>query len=111
MAMHENCARKKDEEYRFLAAIHGVDLDKDQSQSEKQSPTGEQARDLSKVEEKQGLPIFRDPDEYDHMSQEERDAITKDMLKKHKTWAEKGSAKILKSDVPKKKKRKGKPKK
>jgi hypothetical protein len=112
MAMHQNCAEKRNEELKFQAALHGVDLDKDQSPSEKtQSPTGEQAKDLKKVEEKQGLPIFRNPDDYDHMSQEERDKLTKDMMKKHKNWAEQGSAKILKSDVPKKKKRKGKPKK
>lgn len=109
MALHYNCAEKIEEERRFQAAIHGIDLDKEQSSSKKtQSPTGEQAKD---IEEKQGLPIFRDPDDYDHMSQEERDSLTKDMMKKHKNWAEQGSAKILKSDAKKKKKRKGKPKK
>jgi hypothetical protein len=33
------------------------------------------------------FPIFKHPDEYNHLSAEQRDSLTQQMQKKHKIWA------------------------
>lgn len=52
-----------------MAAIHGIDIDK------------------AKKEKKEADSfLFRDPKEYEHLSKEERKALTEEMLGKHKGW-------------------------
>ena len=59
---------------RFMAAIHGIDIDK------------------AKKEKKEADSfLFRDPKEYEHLSEEERKELTEKMLGKHKGWADQES--------------------
>lgn len=73
-ALYIHALRRKQEDYRFQAALHGAKFDDDQQQTSKKEP-------------KQSLPIFRDPEEYEHMSKEEKDKITQNMKQQHKAWA------------------------
>ncbi len=54
-----------------MAAIHGIDIDKAKKEKEK--------------EEADGF-LFRDPKDYEHLSMEEREKLTQEMLGKHKGW-------------------------
>ncbi len=81
--MYEFVIEQKNTDYKFFAAIQGIDLDKavnkEKSQSEK----------FDEMEKKQEIPIFRDPSEYEGYSQEELDKMTKNMKQSHSAWAEK----------------------
>ena len=70
-----DCAvNRKNAEYKFLAAIHG--LDKAAKEDVKGTPHREEA--------KKGEFLFKKPEEYAHMSQEEREAETEKIMKKVK---------------------------
>lgn len=85
--MHEYIAEDEKAKNKFQAIIHGIDLDKaSKKKGDKKS--------LDEQEKKQDLPIFRDPDSYDEMSQEERDRLTQKMMRKHRQWAH-GTSKSL----------------
>lgn len=43
------------------------------------------------VEDNKGVPVFGDPSQYEHMTQEQREELTKKMMNKHKQWAGKKS--------------------
>ncbi|RLF28750.1 MAG: hypothetical protein DRN14_03590 [Thermoplasmata archaeon] len=61
------------ENYKYLAAIHGVDVgDTDTNTS----------TDKSTV-----VPQFGDPATYSHLTAEEKDKLTAEMKSKHKAWA------------------------
>ena len=62
------------QERRFLAGIHGINLDK------------EMKKQTSKTKE-EGSFMFGDPKEYEKMSDEERKKKTNQMMGKHKSWA------------------------
>lgn len=64
---------------RFDAAIHGIDLDKALAKTSASSP--------STVSSNDGL-IFKDPKEYEHLTQQEKEALTEKMMKKFKAWAQ-----------------------
>lgn len=66
------------DEWKFQASIHGVDVSKDGGN--KPAPTIESNRDDT-------LPMFGDPEAYQSMSLEEREAETKKMMKKHQVWS------------------------
>lgn len=34
-----------------------------------------------------GVPLFKDPSEYDHMTDEEKDELTNKMLQAHRAWS------------------------
>ena len=66
---------KEDEEHlRFQAAIHGAKLK-------------ETGRDSVKDNLEKTVPMFRDPKEYESLSKEEQEEMTKKMMGKHKIWA------------------------
>lgn len=72
--------RESDREYnrmKFMANIMGAGID-DKPKNKKQ--------DLDEAEKQQELPVFRDPSEYDNMSEEERKKLTEQMMSKHKSW-------------------------
>jgi hypothetical protein len=68
MTLFEHTQRRKEDELRFLAIIHGATF-KDEEK-----------------EEKEDLFKFKDPKEYDHLSKEERKELTKKMKLKHQVW-------------------------
>ena len=71
--------READKEYnrmKFIANLIGADTG-----DEKKSKNN-----LEEAEKQQELPVFRDPNEYDNMSEEERKKLTEQMMSKHKKW-------------------------
>jgi len=65
------------EEFKIQAKLAGFDLtDKD----------GKVQSVPKSKEELQKLPIFRAPEEYAHLSQEDREDLTKSYRGKHKRW-------------------------
>jgi len=81
--MYEFIIEDKNTDYKFQAAVHGIDLDKELKKSNRET-TEEK---LEKQQKQQDLPIFGDPDAYDNYSEEEKERITKEMMGKHKQWA------------------------
>ena len=65
-------------EDRFVAAVHGIDLD---------SETGNETPNVAPTKKKQSNFIFGDPTEYEKLSEEERVTRTKAMMGKHQEWA------------------------
>ena len=61
----------------FLAAIHGVTLEKSSSASSK-----DQQSATSKV------PLFGDPEDYKDLSEQEKEELTQKMIGQHKVWAD-----------------------
>ena len=74
-ALYETYCKRIHEEREFLAAIHGID-----------TKGGDKKKDADQIEQKQGLPLFRDPSEYEGMTQEEKNKITQEMMGKHRGW-------------------------
>jgi hypothetical protein len=76
--LYEQAIKRKNEEYRFFALLHGADPDAD----------GTERQDNShKQQNSQSLPLFQDPEKYSHLSKEERDELTAKMMGKHRNWA------------------------
>ena len=63
--MYEHAQKRKEQEMRFMAGIHGIKIEKDKEDSFK----------------------FRDPKEYEHLPMEERKKLTEEMKKGHVSWA------------------------
>lgn len=84
--MFEHSMERKHNENRFLAGLQGIDLDKEMKKKGHRT----QSESLDDQQQKQDLPLFKDPDEYDNMSQEERDKLTQQMMGKHKQWVQQG---------------------
>ena len=77
--------RESEKEYqrmKFIANIMGANID----DSESKNQNKDVQQDLDKKEKEQDLPLFRDPSEYDEMSNEEREKLTNQMMSKHKKW-------------------------
>lgn len=60
--LHEHSTKRKNENFKFLAAIHGIDLDKEKGT--------ETTKSSSNTLE------FKDPSEYEHMTDEEKEELT-----------------------------------
>lgn len=73
MGLYEYKLKEDEEKLRFQAAIHGAKL------------TGVSQKATSS--EKEVVPLFGDPKDYESMSPEKREELTKKMLGKHKIWA------------------------
>ncbi len=80
-ALYETHCKRVYEERKFLAAINGVDVS---GEGEKEGTKS--SVNYDKIEKKQGMPLFRDPSEYEDMSQEEKDKLTNNMMSQHKQW-------------------------
>ncbi len=57
-----------------MASIHGIDIDK-----------------AKKEKEEADSFLFRDPKDYKHLSKEEKEKLTQEMMGKHKGWADQKS--------------------
>lgn len=82
--MYEQALKSKENDLKIQAAFQGVDLFGDGK------GTKETQQSSQKQPANQTLPLFRDPSEYDHMSQEERQNLTEKMKKQHESWVKKG---------------------
>ncbi len=92
--MYEESLKLKEHEYKVYAALHGIDLfDKEKNEGEVKdngSVNSKQSKNKLRQPANQTLPLFRDPSEYAHMSQEERQSLTDKMKSQHKSWVKKG---------------------
>lgn len=86
--LFENIIKQKESDFKIQAAIHGIDLSKNVENQEEGYTEPKQSTPQQPAN--QTLPLFRDPDDYAHMSQEERQALTEKMKKQHENWAKKG---------------------
>lgn len=75
-SLYANIKKKKFEEFKMLAMLHGVDL-KDSQSGSAQSATPSEPE----------VPLFGDPDSYKHLSDAEKNSLTEKMMKGHKNWA------------------------
>jgi len=57
----------------FQAKIHGIEVKESSNHS-------------SPVENSNQVPMFKDPSEYEGISQTEKENLTKQMMGKHKDW-------------------------
>lgn len=73
LGLYEYKLKEDEEKLRFQAAIHGAKLKKAPQEI---ASSGEEA-----------VPLFGDPKDYETMSPEKREELTKKMLGKHKIWA------------------------
>ena len=78
--LYKTSVRRKNDEYIFLAGIHGIDISKDVRQ-ESQSSAGEQAP------KEMTLFTFGDPKEYEHLTPEQRQELTEKMMLQHQQWS------------------------
>lgn len=74
--LYDHITKRRLEDLKFQCRIHGIDPDANQSPSRKSSQS----------EANSNVPLFGDPSQYEHMSQEERDALTARMMGAHKHW-------------------------
>jgi len=74
LILFEQYQERQMQERRFLAGIHGINLDK------------EMKKQTNKTKEESSF-MFGDPKEYEKMSDEEKKKKTNQMMGKHKTWA------------------------
>jgi len=82
MVLYKHCQERQYNQMRFEAAIHGVDLDKE---AKKAKPAVIQEMEGAKTVDLE----FKDLKEYEHLSQDERESMTREMMHKLKMWAEK----------------------
>ena len=68
--LHEHSIKRQNDHYKFLAAMHGIDLDKEKEGTESLKMP---KNDLT----------FKDPSEYEHMTDEEKDELTARMKGGH----------------------------
>jgi len=76
--LYKALSEAKWDEYKFLAAIHGINLD-----DEKNSSCN---KGISSNKEESSL-LFKSPEEYKEMTDEERDRLTQKMMSYFKTQA------------------------
>lgn len=73
---------------KFMAAVHGIDLDDksdDPEASDRQSDNRPKSKPIAKSSA--GTLTFKDPAEYEKMSQAEREELTKQMMSHWTRWA------------------------
>jgi len=68
--------KAKDVEFRFQASIHGVELKDDGEKSQTQSDS-----------KKPVIPLFKDPETYKNMTDQEREDLTSNMVNDHRSWS------------------------
>lgn len=92
--MYEYIQKREIEKYEFHASLQGIDLRKEMKKHKStKNSINRQKQLLDQQEKKQDMPLFRDPEEYKNLSQEERDELTKKMMGQHRQWVQ-GKQKI-----------------
>lgn len=77
--LFESGVKRKYQDFISFAAVHGVKLD------DPFAETGNGKTTSPKVRSTDGF-MFGDPEAYENMPQEDRDAITRKMMQKHRVW-------------------------
>lgn len=73
--------KQKDEEYRIIGAFHGISFSDEKTVPKDQLPGFVKSPDLF---------VFGDPAAYEKMDQNERQALTEQMMGNHKQWQSSG---------------------
>lgn len=76
--MFDSCIKDKNQEYRIIGAFHGIEVGEKKSVPKNQLPAG-----VDKAEHF----VFGDPNDYAHLSQEEREDLTRKMMANHEIFA------------------------
>jgi len=87
--MYENCVKKENDNCIFLAGLQGIDLKKEIDK--KTSKKSNDRAITAKTSNANALPVFGAPEDYEHLSDEERQELTRKMMGKHKSWVKKGT--------------------
>jgi hypothetical protein len=72
--LFEHTQKRELQKMKFWAALVGVDIDKEAEETPRTPP---------KLSSKSSGMMFRDPKDYEHMSKEERQALTDKMMGAH----------------------------
>lgn len=75
--LYEELQKIKEDEFRAQAKMHGAEF--------KDEDDGSSSSDSNKHVDPE-VPLFGDPEEYAHMSNDERESLTQKMMGKHKTF-------------------------
>jgi hypothetical protein len=78
--LYGNYIKQINSEFKFQAALQGIDLDKTGKSTSRVTP---------KQSSTNALPLFGSPEDYAHLSEEERQEMTQKMMGKHKSWVQK----------------------
>lgn len=78
-AMYKSIVEEQNEDIRFQAALRGVTL----KDGGNESPSNSKQTKSEPV-----VPLFGDPDSYNHLSDEERNVLTQKMMAKHRNWVQ-----------------------
>lgn len=84
--MYESGQEEEYDQFRYQAKLFGIDLDKAKEEIDYEKAMPSDPLKEPRIEEEQSLPIFKDPSEYEHMSEEERKELTQKMMGKHQAW-------------------------
>lgn len=83
--LYETAQNRKADEYRFLAAIHGVELPDKESDNVVETFADEVEKEFKQAKPSNGL--FGDPAEYAKMTDEEKTIASQNLMAKFKNWA------------------------
>ncbi|MFW6121407.1 MAG: hypothetical protein ACOC80_10990 [Petrotogales bacterium] len=74
--LFEETEKRRLEEFKLLGKLLGAEFKDDGSKNTQKSES-----------ENKGVPLFGDPKQYENMTQEQKEELTKNMMNKHKQWA------------------------
>ena len=77
--MYESCVKDKLQDYKIIGSLHGVDI----SGEGKSVPSNQLPPGVDKAEHF----VFGAPEDYEHLSEQERDDLTKKMMSHHEIFA------------------------
>ena len=79
--LYDTALERKKQHFHFMAALQGVDLDKERESSQF---TQDDDNNAPQAQQSAQNFLFGDPKQYEHMSAEEKDALTQKMMRYHK---------------------------
>lgn len=85
--LFEYYVKKENENYKFHAAIQGIDLEKEANKASTGSKP--QSRANTKTPNNNALPMFGAPEDYTYLSEEEKKELTAKMMGSHRSWVNK----------------------
>ena len=80
MVLCEYQQKAEFDKLKIRAAFFGVNLEEDSKKKPKEQ--------RKKGKKKEDVFMFKDPSEYENMSEEERKKLSEEMMSKHRQWSE-----------------------
>jgi len=78
IVLYENALKREEERFKLQAALHGAKFDEDEDIDTTDTPKRKTTKAKSFM--------FGDPKDYEHLSPEERQRLTEQMMGKHQLW-------------------------